>query len=83
MSAVSWLKRQPCSDAFANWLFRYLGIILTRTNFSLWEQHLDGNLNFVADYLSRIFDCDFNEVIDSIIYQYDSHNFKPSSLIYF
>ena len=82
-SAISWLKKQPHSDIFADWLFRILGLILIRNNFSLWGQHLAGNLNFIADCLSRLFGYDLNEMLIDIIYKCHSNKFKPTNPIFF
>jgi len=48
-TAILWLRKQPYSDPFANWLFKILGIILLRNEFSIQGNYLSGNLNFIAD----------------------------------
>ena len=53
MCAITWTNKAPRSDAFADFLFRILGIILLRNFFTFWGYHLAGEENFLADFLSR------------------------------
>ena len=82
MMAISWLRKQPRSDYFAAWLYHVMGAILLRNDFSIWGNHLSGNLNFIADTVSRSISCLIKEMLNEILYKYSSHNFNLPSPIF-
>lgn len=51
--AITWTRQSPRSDDFADFLFRMLGMILMRNNFTMWGCYLLGEENCLADKLSR------------------------------
>ena len=81
-AVVSWLKRSSRSDDFAFWMFRVLGGVLLRNDFSLWGQNLAGDLIFFADALSRKLSCSFDDLIRDVITKFETHNFSLPSLTF-
>ena len=67
--AVTWTRRTPRSDEFADFLFETYCTILLGRKFSLWGAHLAGTKNFVADILSRDVALSVKDVLQNITRQ--------------
>ena len=66
-SAVSWMRKAPSSDGFADFLFEAYCEIMLTADFTLWGAHLAREKNFIADILSRDVKSSISEVLGSII----------------